>query len=89
MNDLLVLQSQSRNGFAIAVVAIPPGGNPYGPLYQWFEMNNFKDPQSAAERFDVVDRIENGAHCEGIVCVSEWYDNALVGSGRSAPKKTT
>lgn len=89
MNDLMVLQSQSRNGFAIAVVAIPPGGNPYGPLHQWFEINGFKDPQSAAEKFDVVDRIENGANCEGVVAVAEYYDQQLVGSGRDAPKTIT
>lgn len=84
MNDIYVLQSQSRNGFSMAVIAVAPGSSPYAQLAGWFEKNMYTNPWDQTKEFQIIDRLERAATIEGVIAISEWYDNDLLASGQNA-----
>ena len=81
MNDIYILKTESLGGFRLAVVGVPPGDTPYGPLIGWFE-SQAQNPRKEAERFEVVDRIEAGTTVSGVIAVAE-YDRGSLAYGRT------
>lgn len=78
-NDLVVLMdSTSKNGFALAVVAVAPGESPWRYLYEWYVHQGFKHPEQAVQKYEWVTRKEGGAVGDsGVIVVAEWYDGVL------------
>lgn len=81
MNDIFVLLCRANNGFGVAVVGCPPGGNPYGPLTDWFADHFFKRPAKQAKMYEVVGRLEGATPLEGVITVAENFDQETIAGG--------
>lgn len=81
MNDIYICLSRANNGFGMAVVGCPPGGNPLGYLTNWFADNRFKNPRRQVALYEVAGRLEGATALEGVITVAEHFDQETVVGG--------